>query len=310
MKEVSLSDVSVVAARLEKISPYVCGSTDPGWAHPTAVRIIDCVLALNRRYDGFVVPRLDAFMARHPEVRRVAELANLMAIYTTPFEFMAKELQYNHADRARILHSVVRFVCTIVEKTPMADEEEILKHWAIQAKPHEFKSLNIKGFKLAGFQYLRMLFGAQTTKPSTHIRGYLFELLNRDVSDLESLALLEAAAEHAGLSVRDVDNYIWRIRARDNETELSKRAKGEKFTNIVDLTAPNDELRTEYDETSLKDGIRGKYAQEHAASTNIVRLAPDVAAAFPNDEAVNEALRFVLKIMDDTRNLTRYSDWK
>ena len=306
MKEVTLSDVSIVTARLEKISPYVCRSTDPGWSHPPAVRIIDCVLALNRRYDGFVVPRLEAFMTRHPEVRRVVELANLMATYSTPFEFMNKELKYNHADRARILQSVVSFVCTIVEKTPMAAEEDILKRWAIQAKPHEFKSLNIKGFKLAGFQYLRMLFGAQTTKPSTHIRGYLSELLERDISDLESLALLETASEHAGLSVRDVDNYIWRNRARENETELSKHAKGEKFTNVADFTEPDDELRTEYDETLLKDGIRGKYAQEYADGTNIVRLAPDVAAAFPNDEAVNEALRFVLRVMDDTRHLTQH----
>ena len=77
---------------------------------------------------------------------------------------------------------------------------------------------------------------------------------------------------------------------------------------MADITAPDDELRAEYDETLLKDGIRGKYAQQYASGTNIVRLAPDVAAAFPNDEAVNEALRFVLKIMDDARHLTGHSD--
>ncbi|MDE0186785.1 MAG: hypothetical protein OXP71_15195 [Candidatus Poribacteria bacterium] len=77
---------------------------------------------------------------------------------------------------------------------------------------------------------------------------------------------------------------------------------------MADITAPNDKLRTEYDESLLKNGIRGKYAQEYADGTNIVRLAPDVAAAFPNDEAVNEALRFVLKVMDDARHLKRHSD--
>lgn len=77
---------------------------------------------------------------------------------------------------------------------------------------------------------------------------------------------------------------------------------------MADIAAPNDKLRTEYDESLLKNGIRGKYAQEYADGTNIVRLAPDVAAAFPNDEAVNEALRFVLKVMDDARHLKRHSD--
>jgi len=77
---------------------------------------------------------------------------------------------------------------------------------------------------------------------------------------------------------------------------------------MADITAPNDELRTEYDESLLKNGIRGKYAQQYADGTNIVRIAPDVAAAFPNDDAVNEALRFVLNVMDDTKHLKRHSD--
>ena len=77
---------------------------------------------------------------------------------------------------------------------------------------------------------------------------------------------------------------------------------------MTNRTELNDELRPEYDETLLKNGIRGKYAEQYAARTNIVRLEPDVAAAFPNEEAVNEALRFVLKIMDDAKNLARRAD--
>ena len=64
---------------------------------------------------------------------------------------------------------------------------------------------------------------------------------------------------------------------------------------MTNKTEFNDELRPEYDETLLKNGVRGKYAEQSAAGTNIVRLDPDVAAAFPNEEAVNEALRSVLK---------------
>ena len=60
------------------------------------------------------------------------------------------------------------------------------------------------------------------------------------------------------------------------------------------ITELNDELRPEYDETLLKNGIRGKYAERYAAGTNIIKLDPDVAAAFPNEEAVNEALRSLL----------------
>jgi hypothetical protein len=61
-----------------------------------------------------------------------------------------------------------------------------------------------------------------------------------------------------------------------------------------------DELREDYDETLLKNGVRGKYVQRLAAGSNIVRLAPDVAAAFPTEEAVNEALRLLLKVAKRT----------
>jgi hypothetical protein len=48
-----------------------------------------------------------------------------------------------------------------------------------------------------------------------------------------------------------------------------------------------DELRPAYDLTKLlKGGVRGKYADRYRASTNVVVLAPDVAQAFPTEEAV------------------------
>ena len=77
---------------------------------------------------------------------------------------------------------------------------------------------------------------------------------------------------------------------------------------MTDGTGLNDELRPEYDRTSLRNGVRGKYAGQYAAGTNIVRLEPDVAAVFPNEDAVNEALRFVLKLMEDAKHLGRHRD--
>jgi hypothetical protein len=59
----------------------------------------------------------------------------------------------------------------------------------------------------------------------------------------------------------------------------------------------NDELRPEYDMKSLlKDSVRGKYAKKYREGTNLVLLEPDVAKAFPNEKAVNEALRLVIKL--------------
>ena len=67
---------------------------------------------------------------------------------------------------------------------------------------------------------------------------------------------------------------------------------------MTNRTELNDELRPEYDQTLLKNGIRGKYTEQYAAGANIVRLESDVPAAFSTEEAVNEALRFVPKKKD------------
>ena len=58
-----------------------------------------------------------------------------------------------------------------------------------------------------------------------------------------------------------------------------------------------DELRPEYDLAELlKGGTRGKYAERYREGTNLVLLMPDVAAAFPDADAVNEALRLVIQV--------------
>lgn len=61
----------------------------------------------------------------------------------------------------------------------------------------------------------------------------------------------------------------------------------------------DDELRPEYDmKVLLKGAVRGKYAQRYAEGTNLVLLDSDVADAFPTAEAVNEALRLVLRLSE------------
>ena len=61
----------------------------------------------------------------------------------------------------------------------------------------------------------------------------------------------------------------------------------------------NDELRPEYDlKTLLKGAERGKYTRRYREGTNLVLLEPDVAQAFPNGRAVNQALRLVMKLTE------------
>lgn len=56
----------------------------------------------------------------------------------------------------------------------------------------------------------------------------------------------------------------------------------------------DDSLRPEYKPSDLGAGVRGKNLERYAKGTNLARLEPDIRAAFPTDEAVNEALRSLL----------------
>jgi len=68
-----------------------------------------------------------------------------------------------------------------------------------------------------------------------------------------------------------------------------------------------DELRSEYKRSDFGNLVRGKYAARVAAETNVVVLEPEVAEVFPNDSAVNKALRGLLDVAATTARLTRRS---
>jgi len=58
---------------------------------------------------------------------------------------------------------------------------------------------------------------------------------------------------------------------------------------------PDDDLRPEYDFSSMSGAVRGKYVKRYREGVNLALLDPEVAEAFPTDAAVNEALRTVLR---------------
>ncbi len=57
-----------------------------------------------------------------------------------------------------------------------------------------------------------------------------------------------------------------------------------------------DDLRPEYNLNELTGGVHGQYRKGYEESSNIVVIEPDLAEAFPNTKAVNDALRELLKL--------------
>jgi hypothetical protein len=59
----------------------------------------------------------------------------------------------------------------------------------------------------------------------------------------------------------------------------------------------DDELRSEYDLKQLR--VRKLGAGRNSFGGVVVRLEPDVAEIFPSADAVNEALRFLVRVMQE-----------
>lgn len=62
-----------------------------------------------------------------------------------------------------------------------------------------------------------------------------------------------------------------------------------------------DDLRSEYDLKSLR--VRKLGSKRNSFGGITVRLEPDVVEVFPNAEAVNEALRFLIRVMQENQAL-------
>lgn len=67
----------------------------------------------------------------------------------------------------------------------------------------------------------------------------------------------------------------------------------------------SDELRPEYLRKDLGKGTRGKHLAAFEAGSNLVRLDAEIARAFPTSESVNQALRKVLELTEQTQALRK-----
>lgn len=86
------------------------------------------------------------------------------------------------------------------------------------------------------------------------------------------------------------DDVIRLISAREMTSSERRAMKKDEL---------GDELRPEYDLTTLR--VR-KLGPGRKSFGDVIKLEPDVAGAFPNADAVNEALRFLIRVTKENRN--------
>lgn len=66
----------------------------------------------------------------------------------------------------------------------------------------------------------------------------------------------------------------------------------------------DNEIRAEFSRSDLGPLVRGKYAGRYVKATNVVVIDPALTKAFPNNKAVNDALRSLLAVATAAAGIT------
>ena len=207
--------ITKILAKIREIAPDPLPRDKTVLDQSPAVKVINSVLSLRRPYRTVVKKRLDAFQENNPDVIQVSDLVNLMARYDTPYDFLKAELDFCSELKATAIDDVVEKLCGIINASPSVPEKDAIRQWALQANLGGYRVWNITNFGIAGFQWLRVLFGADTAKPDKHILNFLADTLNEKFPQtsykkkLEAVNLIEEASAHSEFSARDIDRIIW-----------------------------------------------------------------------------------------------------
>ena len=221
-ERVSVHDVDILVNHLRTLPLDFNRASPDTFGHETSVLCcLDAVLSINRPYRRFVTPRLNRFRALCPSLTRLSQLARKLQRIPAQ-KFGVEILNYNDPARVELLQRVVQRLIKIISRRENAtDELDVLKTWAIKASVDDYVNFEVRGIGLATYQYLRMLFGADTVKPDVHISKFVSKTLGRRIGERDTIKILEAGALRLGVSVLSLDHAIWSHQTESSQLQFA-----------------------------------------------------------------------------------------
>ncbi|HSW62016.1 MAG TPA: hypothetical protein VLH56_01650 [Dissulfurispiraceae bacterium] len=188
-----------------------------GYNNPVLI-CLDAVLSINRKYAAFVVPRIKHFQENYAQICTLKGLAHLLR--ELGYDGFHVVWQYRHTGRAMTLERLLNRYIEYADVVAVTDDLTAMKDWATKSSVMDYRTFRVRGIGLATFQYLRMMLGVSTVKPDVHIKRAVSMALNRPISDLDAIWLVERASERMGLPATLVDHNLWRSFASDTHLLL------------------------------------------------------------------------------------------
>ena len=178
-----------------------------GYDNPV-ILLMDATLSINRQYNKFVLPRLEYFKQRFPNINTLQKLSNLIA--EKGINNFGGVWNYNHPKRVEILQNLTMFFLNYKAKNSIEDDLKSMKHWAKNVDINSGKILPIDGIGFATGQYIRKMLGVDSIKPDVHIKKSIFEGIGEKMSDKKTVSFIEKIAKEMGISATALDYAIWK----------------------------------------------------------------------------------------------------
>lgn len=178
-----------------------------------ALILVDAVLSMNRKYDSFVVPRIK--LVKKAGIKTLGDLKD--KIDSEKVTGFCDVWQYNHVARVKILRSLVKKFLQIKKNSGIIDDLKALHFWGKNSRIDDFKTFNVKGIGFTTFQYLRLMCGADTTKPDVHLKRAVKDGIGKSVSEIETVRIVETVAKQLGVSARQLDYAIWKYYSKRSD---------------------------------------------------------------------------------------------
>jgi len=161
---------------------------------------------MNRKYDSFVVPRVK--LMRKSGVKTLEKL--LETINDEGINGFCKIWNYRHPKRVEILENLANKFLQIKKELNALSDLKALNEWGKQSKADDYPKFSVKGIGFVTYQYLRLMCGADTTKPDVHLKSAVKEGTGNKLPEAEVVQVVEQSAKRMNVKARQLDYALWR----------------------------------------------------------------------------------------------------
>ncbi len=204
-----MSDIDKVVRALVASLDGPPDASSPSWPSPVLC-VLDCLLSLDRRKDGWVEQTLQRLQEPDLLYRSLGSVRSFVTGFSSPADFFLTDLGDEEARRAALLVPLLDSLIDAGRDFPGETEGERLKAWAVAASPAEFSFDPYRGLGLRGFQNLRVLLGANSVVPAKEHVTFVGRAIGRELGATEAVYLLEKAAGRLRYDLQVISGEVWR----------------------------------------------------------------------------------------------------